>query len=408
MLIKCPECELQVSDKAVMCPHCGYPLKPEKLNKLYKPKKRKRLPNGFGQISKLKNPNLRKPYRAMITIGFDPDTGKPICKPLQPQAYFETYNDAYAALVKYNKDPNYFENSPTVSEVYEKWFEYHYKDKKETSKKNIVVAWRYCSQIYNMKISDVRVRHLKSCINDGVFVVDGVKKKPTEYNKIYMKVIFNKLFDYAMEYELVDKNYGKMFSFEPNKAVQKTKKPHIPFTESEMEKLWANVNKVEMVDFVLIQCYSGWRPAELCEIKLENINLKENWFCGGSKTDSGKNRKVPIHPKVKKLIEKRYKEAKKMNFDYLFWIEAYRSGGIIPMNYKPLNDRFRKIVKELELDERHRAHDGRKHFVTQAKKYGVDEFAIKYIVGHTITDITEKIYTERPFEWLQSEIEKIK
>ena len=27
MLIKCPECELQVSDKAIACPHCGYPLK---------------------------------------------------------------------------------------------------------------------------------------------------------------------------------------------------------------------------------------------------------------------------------------------------------------------------------------------------------------------------------------------
>ena len=27
MLMKCPECELQVSDKAIDCPHCGYPLK---------------------------------------------------------------------------------------------------------------------------------------------------------------------------------------------------------------------------------------------------------------------------------------------------------------------------------------------------------------------------------------------
>jgi Uncharacterised protein family UPF0547 len=25
-LIKCPECQLQVSDKAIICPHCGYPL----------------------------------------------------------------------------------------------------------------------------------------------------------------------------------------------------------------------------------------------------------------------------------------------------------------------------------------------------------------------------------------------
>lgn len=43
-----------------------------------------------------------------------------------------------------------------------------------------------------------------------------------------------------------------------------------------------------------------------------------------------------------------------------------------------------------------------------AKKYNVDEYAIKYIVGHSISDITEKVYTERKSDWLKSEIEKIK
>lgn len=69
MLIKCPECALQISDKAAFCPHCGYIITPKKL---YAPKrnpnKRRRLPNGFGQISELKNKNLRKPFRAMITL----------------------------------------------------------------------------------------------------------------------------------------------------------------------------------------------------------------------------------------------------------------------------------------------------------------------------------------------------
>lgn len=47
-------------------------------------------------------------------------------------------------------------------------------------------------------------------------------------------------------------------------------------------------------------------------------------------------------------------------------------------------------------------------FVTMAKKYQVDEYAIKYIVGHAITDITEKVYTERDVEWLKEEMKKIK
>ena len=59
------------------------------------------------------------------------------------------------------------------------------------------------------------------------------------------------------------------------------------------------------------------------------------------------------------------------------------------------------------VNPEHRPHDGRTHFVTTAKRYDVDEYAIKYMVGHKISDITEKIYTKRKFDWLKQEIEKI-
>ena len=69
MLITCPECELKISDKALACPHCGYPIKSENKPRIRKTNKRMRLPNGFGQISQLKGNNLRKPFRAMVTVG---------------------------------------------------------------------------------------------------------------------------------------------------------------------------------------------------------------------------------------------------------------------------------------------------------------------------------------------------
>lgn len=69
-----------------------------------KPVKRRRLPNGFGQITEIKGKNLRKPFRAMITVSKN-ENGRPICKPLKPESYFETYNDAYAALVDHHKNP---------------------------------------------------------------------------------------------------------------------------------------------------------------------------------------------------------------------------------------------------------------------------------------------------------------
>ena len=77
------------------------------------------------------------------------------------------------------------------------------------------------------------------------------------------------------------------------------------------------------------------------------------------------------------------------------------------LTYDKYRARFAKIRDELNLNPNHKAHDPRKQFVTMAKKYKVDEYAIKRIVGHAILDITEKVYTERDLEWLQEEIAKI-
>ena len=43
-----------------------------------------------------------------------------------------------------------------------------------------------------------------------------------------------------------------------------------------------------------------------------------------------------------------------------------------------------------------------------AKKCKIDEYALKNIVGNRISDITEKVYTERDMEWLKEEMNKVK
>ena len=49
MLIVCPECSLQVSDKALVCPHCGFPMKKDAQIYRKKEKKHRRLPNGLAR-----------------------------------------------------------------------------------------------------------------------------------------------------------------------------------------------------------------------------------------------------------------------------------------------------------------------------------------------------------------------
>lgn len=183
MLIKCPECELQASDKAITCPHCGYPFQKELAvhKQTRKSNRRKRLPNGFGQITKIKDRNLRRPYRAMVTIGKN-SVGKPICKLLKPQSHFETYNDAYAALIEYNKNPYDLDADVTIAQLYEKWTDTYFKTlKSDSSIRTITAAWAYCSSIYDMRAKDLRARHIKGCMDDGVAIIKGAKKvRPQE------------------------------------------------------------------------------------------------------------------------------------------------------------------------------------------------------------------------------------
>lgn len=410
MIIKCIECGLQVSDKAILCPHCGFPMQPNAVGKYTRKKKgRPKLPNGFGQISEIKNRNLRNRFRVMVTVGKTSE-GKLISKLLKPNAYFKTYNEAYEALVEYNKNPYDLNTSSiTMTELYEKWSKEYLKTVATSNVRSIQSAWNYCSVLYEMRVADVRAKHLKKCIDGASREGKGKIIQASANTKSRIKSIFNLMFDYANENDLVEKNYARTFNVSDKilKEVEEVKRGHISFTDKEMEILWKNVDKIPYVDVILIQCYSGWRPQELGLIELNRVDLN-NWvFAGGMKTDAGMNRLVPIHSKIRPLIKKRYEEAININSKYLINCTDSQRKNDIKMTYDKYRHRFRSIRDKLNLNPEHRAHDPRKQFITMAKRYNLDEYAIKYIAGHRISDITEKIYTDRTVQWLKDEMEKI-
>lgn len=373
-------------------------------------KKRMRLPNGFGQITELKNRNLREPFRVMVTVG-KTDTGRPICKLLKPKSYFRTYNDAYAALIEYNRNPYDIDSGITVKELYERWSEkYFEKLGADSSINSIKVAWKYCTKIYDMKVSDLRIRHVKGCMEEGTITVKGIERKATPNTQSRIKSIFNNMLDYAVEYEIVDRNCSRSFALPDDVAKEKNKvqKEHIPFTNEEMDILWKNINSVLYTDIVVIQCYSGWRPQELGLIKIKDVDL-ENWsFVGGMKTDAGEERFVPIHEKIRGLVKYKYEQAVSLNSKYLFNCVDSKTKTDLMFTYAKYQKRFKKVMSDLGLSPDHRAHDPRMQFVTMCKRNNVDEYAIKYMAGHAISDITEKVYTKRDNSWLYEEMRKIK
>lgn len=413
MLLTCPECELPVSDRAIICPHCGYPLK-ETAKNIRPSSKRKRLPNGFGQISKIKGQNLRKPYRAMITVGKNPVTGKHIQKLLKPEAYFETYNDAYAALIEYNKNPYDLDDDITMLELYEKWSSDRLKSVSDAYMRTVKSSWAYCSSIYNLRVKDIRPRHIKECIETGTRTIEvGAKKgetvSPSPGTKARMKSLFNLLLDYAVEEEYIQVNPARNFEISDGitKEIESNRRGHVPFTEEEMEMLWGRKDQ-KYVDWILIQCYMGWRPQELATLKLSEVNIKDWYMCAGMKTEAGKQRLVPIHSKIRDLVMKNYEFAKSIGSEYLLNDKGQTHSSSWGITYDKYAHRFKKVMDALSFSKEHRPHDPRTTFITRGKKCGMDEYALKEMVGHSVQDITESVYTVRDIEWLRSDLEKLK
>lgn len=374
-----------------------------------------KLPNGYGSVTKLSG-NRRKPYIARVTLGWvhDEKTDK-IVQNRVPIGTYKTKKEALQALAEYAANPYDIQNDNlTLAELYQRWTDAYFPTlESESSRRTIISAWKYCHAIHGMRVRDIRARHIKGIMEDGYILSErgknaGEKVKASAGTKSRIKSMFNLMLDYALEYELIDKNYARTFDLSHDivKEKEAATRGHIIFTDTEMQVLWDNVDSLRFVDWILIQCYMGWRPQELAKLKIEDVNLDEGYITGGMKTDAGKNRIVPIHSRIIDLVKKNHKKALELGSEYLFNDPSAVKGGMT-ITYDKYAGRFTKIITALNLKADHRPHDPRKTFITMAKKAGVDEYVIKRLIGHRITDITEAAYTERDVDWLREELEKI-
>ena len=369
-----------------------------------------RLPNGFGNITEIKYTNLRNPYRVLVPIGKN-DTGHTVYRTLRPKGYFKTYNEAYQALLEYHKNPYSIDKNITMQELFDKWLSEHSKDvSPETVKKNIH-EWKFISSLHPLLISQVRTPELKLAFDHLELLDENGNPTPLPRTiKVRVKNVLNQMYDYALSNDLVPQNYARSFSL-PREEVKLATTPqteHVNYTDAEVSIILKEVDLDPIMEILYIQMYSGWRPDELLSMQLADVNLEEGWMRGGSKTDAGINRIVPIHSKIYAYVRRNYQRSAEAGNPYLFAVTPTRGYHKTYYNYHLYYHQFVKARNRLGLNPRHRPHDGRVYFATAAKKAGVDEYALKRMMGHQINDVTESRYVKRDVEWLRQEIEKLK
>lgn len=347
-----------------------------------------KLPNGFGSIYKLKG-NRRNPYMVVLTKRYVRVMFK-IKREKIILGYYPTKKEALAALTNYHENPyDVKAYSITFAELYERWSEDHFKTlNNKSSMRSYTAAFKHSEPLHNMRFKDIKTNHLEGAIEDAD-VGSSTKSR--------MKSMFNLMYRYAIKYEIVEKNYAELC----NSVKVKKKREKIPFTTEEIKKIWEIVEDVPFADMILIEIYTGFRPIEMAEIKNKNVHLDENYIIGGTKTQAGTDRIVPIHPEIKPLITKRYNSEN----EFLFNDYNKLAHNVTPLTYDKYRNRFKKVMTYLDMS--HTPHETRHTFITCAKNCKINDYILKRVVGHEITDVTEKIYTHRNIEALIKEVNKI-
>ncbi|CDF12028.1 site-specific recombinase phage integrase family [Mycoplasma sp. CAG:776] len=332
-----------------------------------------KLPNGYGSVYKLKG-NRRKPFIAKKTIGYN-DKGQQIFKPI---GYYSTREEALQSLALYNNTPyNVDFKNLTFSQLYEKWI-----SKKNKKIENEEMAFNslknyknifknHCTSLHNKIFIEIRTEDIQKIIDNCNYGFT-IKK--------YIKSLCLQLFDFASQLDIpINKNYARYVEL----GKETISFMHTDIKEKNIDYLWNNIDTAD-VDLALIMIYTGLRPNELLDIETANVFLDKRYMIGGSKTEAGKNRIIPIHEKIVPLIEKRLKKAQK----YLITSNIGSK-----YTYSSFKERWDRMMSSLSLN--YYPYDCRPTLATRLDNVGANKLCIKLIMGHKSQDLLDNTYTHK-------------
>ena len=336
-----------------------------------------RLPNGYGSVFKLSG-NRRKSWAVRIVIGYN-DKGSALYKYL---GYYKTKKEGLQCLSDYHNNSEFY-NKTTLGEIYKKWSEIRYSKVTTKTMKMYQFAWSYLEKLEDKDIQDIKKIHLQNILEANA------DKSRSAHKQI--KSLAVQLFDYAMENDLVKRNYAEFMEVK-----DEVKKEKEIFTDMEIAKMWDNID-VPNMDIVLILIYTGYRIGELCNLTKFNVDLKNKVLRGGNKTEAGQNKIVGIHQSIYPLIKKRYdnstnylieKEGKKVTANYLRKFMYYRA------------------LEKAEIKKRS-PHTCRHTFASLLNRFVADKEFLPAVMGHTDKETT-KIYTHYDDKQVYDAVNSIK
>lgn len=350
-------------------------------------------PNGYGGIVKYGG-NRRKPWAVRTSYLEEQEDGT-VKRKKKIHAWFATQQAALTYLAEMNNGsivPEHLKYAqvPTFAEMYELWKKYRNGLKNKLSPqtwRNYDIGFNLYAPVHDKKIINIRPQDLQDCLN-----AQNHKSAATIGS---MRGIVKGMWSYAVANEYTDKDITLNLVYEHTDA---TSPKHTRYTDEEIKALWAHFEDINNVDILLIYIYTGLRPSELLNIKVEDVYLDDRYMVGGSKTEAGIDRIIPIHEAILPLIRARVERGN----PYLISNKFGKPYNL--KNYHMSN--FNTCMSKLGFS--HTPHDGRYTFAALADQVEMNTTCKKLIMGHaqpnrsgtawktgSKADVTQGTYTEK-------------
>lgn len=337
--------------------------------------------NGMGSVVKRKG--VRKPYlvygAAVLVDG------------VYKREYlgsFKTKKEAEERRMAYYFNPEIKHTDVTLKQLYEEYqTTKRFQNLSKSSKDCYRASFKRSAKYHNVAFSGLRTVHMQEIIDQ--IELEGRSKALQEQ----VKNFFNVMYDYAIKNDVVQKNYSQYIEI----GLKDTNSRR-SLTDLEIEKiLKAALDGSKAAQWVLYLIYSGWRISEMLELTVFNYDENTHSFTGGKKTAAGKNRVVPVHSDLQWIVDKQLAQKGQTVF-------CTENGEPMTTQYFRVN-MFEPLRKELGIDPTVTPHYTRHTFATKLKLAGADDFYRKKLLGHSMSNVTDAVYTHADIDKLRETIE---
>lgn len=336
--------------------------------------------NGTGTVCKRKDSKAR-PWVAIAPAIYT-DEGKPRRIVI---GHFKTSKEAKEALLQYQQNPTEKFNI-IFSDVFLEWSEIAYRNISRQTQDNYNAAYKKLSALYKIRFRDIRTNQMQKIIDNNADMSQSSLSK--------IKLLLVQLYKYALENDIINKNYAEFIALP--KAELKNKDS---FTDIELAKIEKSINTVPFADVILCMCYTGFRINEFLSLTPFSYDCKNLTLSGGSKTAAGKDRIVPIHPKIQPIVEK--------------WLSKKGQTIFCKEDGSPYSARlFREKCYMPSLEKIGvrplSPHCTRHTCATRLSAAGARPEDIQKILGHTDYDTTANTYIHQSISTLKTAINLLK